>query len=527
MTAESARKEIERLAGGIRLALDARAGTVSDDTVAAARDLLEKADERLGLGDDFTVVAFAGSTGSGKSSLFNAVSGLEIARVGVRRPTTSKPTACVWGSGGEDLLDWLQVPKENRTWRESALDGDDEEALHGLVLLDLPDHDSTAAEHRIESDRLVGMVDVVLWVVDPQKYADFALHSRYLTQLSEYSDSVVVVLNQVDRLAFDERRATADHLHSLLEHDGLGESEVRLASAATREGVPALRELLQSTVAAHGAAGDRLASDLRAMADRIRGELGEPVENPAELSGAAGLVAAMNEAAGTEALAQTVHDDYLRRSYKRTGYPVLARLERGRADPLGARHGGDRDDLIRAAVPETSPAQSARVNLAARELVNDATAGLPLSWRDSISAAERSSTEELTGTLDDAVTGVHIERPTPGWWAAAAFFHMLFFILTILGVLCVIVDAILAVVIPGLMSALLWFIPAAALVVGIIGSIVTSALAASARRRGARQAAADVRQRMSEAVEQSARGSYFQPITEVLAEHKAIHDALR
>ncbi|PMC97498.1 ABC transporter, partial [Brevibacterium paucivorans] len=103
-------------------------------------------------------------TGSGKSSLFNAVSGLEIAEVGVRRPTTSEPIACVWGEGGDDLLDWLEVPKSRRTWRESALDGDDEEPLRGLILIDLPDHDSTAYAHREVSDRLIDMVDVVFWV---------------------------------------------------------------------------------------------------------------------------------------------------------------------------------------------------------------------------------------------------------------------------------------------------------------------------------------------------------------------------
>lgn len=527
MTSESTRSEIERRAAGIRAALNAQAGALSAQTATAAAELLGRAEQRQGLGDDFTVVAFAGSTGSGKSSLFNAVSGLEIAQVGVRRPTTSKPTACVWGSGGEDLLDWLEVPAENRTWRESALDGHDEEALHGLVLLDLPDHDSTAQAHRVESDRLVGMVDVVLWIVDPQKYADYALHSRYLTRLAEYSDSVVVVLNQVDRLAFDERRATADHLRKLLEHDGLADAEVRLASAATREGVPELRTLLQETVSAHDAAGERLVADLQAMGQRIRGELGEPVADPEQLAGADRLVAAMEEAAGVEALAQTVHDDYLRRAYRVSAYPVLARLQRGKPDPLGARHGGDRDDLLRAGVPETSPAQSARVNLAAHEFVAEATAGLPLSWRDSVSSAEKRGTAQLTETLDEAVTGVHLERPTPGWWGAARFFQVLFFVLTIIGALALVAGIIAAVL--GLLdgSPLLWIVPAGVLVLGAVGSLITSVLAAGARLRGADRAAAQVRERMADAIGRAAAGSYFAPIAQVLAEHRAIYDALR
>ncbi len=242
-----AAEEISRLRDGIKRALELESGRIDTQTVADALELLKKTEARLDLGLDRTVVAFAGSTGSGKSSLFNAVSGLEIAQVGVRRPTTSKPTACVWGDGGEEFLTWLGVPIDNRTWRESALDGKDEEPLRGLILLDLPDHDSTAASHRHEADRLVGMVDMVVWVVDPQKYADFSIHSRYLRKLAKYSHNMVVVLNQIDRLNPEQQKATGDHLKSLLEADGLENADVKLVSAVTRQGVPELARNLSKS----------------------------------------------------------------------------------------------------------------------------------------------------------------------------------------------------------------------------------------------------------------------------------------
>ena len=59
-------------------------------------------------------------------------------------------------------------------------------ALDGLVLLDLPDHDSTEIDHRMEVDRLVQLVDMLVWVVDPQKYADAAIHDRYLKPLAQH-----------------------------------------------------------------------------------------------------------------------------------------------------------------------------------------------------------------------------------------------------------------------------------------------------------------------------------------------------
>src|SRR5699024_3038030 len=241
----SAQTEIRRLAEGIRHSLSLSADKLSGDVRTDAQKLLERAEDRLGLGEDFTVVAFAGSTGSGKSSLFNAVAGLENARFGVRRQPTSRPTDCHRGQGGNDGLDWLRVPERSRTWRESALDGDDQRRLHGLILLDLPDHDSTAVEHRVESDRLVGLVDVVFWVVDPQKYADFLLHADYLTELAENSANMVVVLNQIDKLSPEEQKAATDHLRHLLNED-------------TR------------TFVSKDAAAERLLADMQAMAKRIR-----------------------------------------------------------------------------------------------------------------------------------------------------------------------------------------------------------------------------------------------------------------
>lgn len=525
---DATHSRIATLTEGIRHALTLGPRKISDDTRSAAEDLLEKAEARLKLGEDSTVVAFAGSTGSGKSSLFNAVAGLEIAKVGVRRPTTSKPTACVWGEGGEEIMSWLQVPVGNRTWRESALDGDDQERLHGLVLVDLPDHDSTSAEHRVESDRLVNLVDVVFWVVDPQKYADFSLHSHYLSEFAAHASSMVVVLNQIDRLSAEEQVACRDHLQQLLAHDGLDKARVALASALTREGVPELREILTETVRAQAAASERLLTDLTEMAARIRRELGTPVEQPEQLPGTDRLIDAMVDAAGVNAVAQTVEDDYLRRAYKKTGYPPLAMAQRGQADPLGARHGGDREDLIRAAVPETTRTQSARVNLAAHELVIDAVSTLPMAWQADVAKAEKQSMAELTHTLDEAVTAVRIERRRPGWWALASVLQMLLFLATVIGALWLIIQLVLlfAGVDAAAGSAPLWIAPGALLMLGIIGSVITSSTAAAARRKGAKEAADDVTERLTQAVHHAAASSYLAPISDVLREHREVYDRL-
>src|SRR5215210_6340594 len=155
-------------------------GRVPDEVLAEARRVVGHADRRLALSGSATVVALAGATGSGKSSTFNALSGTDLATVGVRRPTTAHAMAVTWGEdAAEDLLDWLEIPRRHVLEPDTASAG-----LDGLVLLDLPDHDSTEVQHRLEVDRLVQLVDMLIWVVDPQKYADAALHDRYLIPLA-------------------------------------------------------------------------------------------------------------------------------------------------------------------------------------------------------------------------------------------------------------------------------------------------------------------------------------------------------
>lgn len=70
---------------------------LDDAALSEVFHVLERATSRRSLSAEHTVVGFFGATGSGKSSLFNAVAGTDAARVAVRRPTTSEPLAMVWG----------------------------------------------------------------------------------------------------------------------------------------------------------------------------------------------------------------------------------------------------------------------------------------------------------------------------------------------------------------------------------------------------------------------------------------------
>ena len=94
------------------------------------------------------------------------------------------------------------------------------------MLLDLPDHDSTEVSHHLEVDRLVKLADLLVWVLDPQKYADAAIHDRYLKPLAGHADVMMVVLNHIDTVPEDRRDAMIADVRRLLDQDGLGEVPV-------------------------------------------------------------------------------------------------------------------------------------------------------------------------------------------------------------------------------------------------------------------------------------------------------------
>jgi GTP-binding protein EngB required for normal cell division len=232
--------------------------TLLDDADA----VLKRAGERLRLSGSHTVIALAGGTGSGKSTLFNALSGATFSPPGVTRPTTRHVHACVWGiQGAGPLLDWLNVQRRHRYARASVLDSGESD-LDGLLLLDLPDHDSVVTASMAAVDRLAKLADMVIWVLDPQKYADAAVHNRYLIPLAGHASVFTVVLNQIDTLPPEQIRDCEQDLRRLLDAEGLTDTPVLPVSARTGEGLGDLRALLTQTVRRNRAVTDRIAADI-------------------------------------------------------------------------------------------------------------------------------------------------------------------------------------------------------------------------------------------------------------------------
>ncbi|WP_420000362.1 GTPase [Streptomyces boninensis] len=302
---------LRELVGLSRTRLDTR-------TLAEAGRVLDEAADRQKLSLEHTVVAIAGATGSGKSSLFNALAGATLSETGTRRPTTGAPSACAWRGQGDDaplqLLERLGMPPR------AARPQRDDLGLRGLVLVDLPDFDSMLADHRAQVERVLGRVDAVIWVVDPEKYADAVLHDRYLKPLAGYAEVTFVVLNQIDRLPDSATDQVLDDLRRLLDDDGMALGEhgepgscVLGLSAATGEGVGELRSELASFITERGAAARRLTADVDGAVARLR-EVYVGEGQAAGLSGAAreDFEDRLAEAVGARAAGQAAEREWLR-----------------------------------------------------------------------------------------------------------------------------------------------------------------------------------------------------------------------
>jgi GTP-binding protein EngB required for normal cell division len=271
---------------------DSSGGGFSAALLDDAESVLKRAGERLRLSSSHTVVALAGGTGSGKSTLFNTLSGASFSPPGVTRPTTRHVHACVWGmQGAAPLLDWLGVQRRHRYARASVLDSGESD-LDGLLLLDLPDHDSVVTASMAAVDRLSKLADMVIWVLDPQKYADAAVHNRYLIPLAGHTSVFTVVLNQIDTLPAEQIRDCQEDLRRLLDAENLTDTPLLPVSARTGAGLPELRELLMETMQHNRAVTDRITADIDAMIGGFAAYTGPQVAPDKALAAAAEPLAA-------------------------------------------------------------------------------------------------------------------------------------------------------------------------------------------------------------------------------------------
>ncbi|SCY83173.1 50S ribosome-binding GTPase [Streptomyces sp. 136MFCol5.1] len=541
-------------------------------TLAEAGRVLDEAAARQRLSSRHTVVAIAGASGSGKSTLFNSLAGAQISDTGLRRPTTAAPIACSWTDGAAGLLDRLAVP--GRLRRRPYQGGTEaDEALQGLVLVDLPDHDSAATGHREQVDRVLALVDAVIWVVDPEKYADAALHERYLRPLAGHAEVTFVVLNQVDRLPGDAADQVLDDLRRLLDEDGMALGEhgepgatVLSLSALTGDGVGELRELLGRFVQERTAAARRLSADVDAVAARLRSAYvaeGRPGLGECAREEFADRLA---EAVGAAAAGQAAEREWRRNAGRACGTPWL-RMWRWYES---TRQPGTTDwAAALPAPPEEQLTARQRVEQAVRTVADAAADGLPGPWAQAVREAAMNGAEGLPEALDelaqksgttsegpgravgegeragedagpgaapvDADGGAAVAAataggsgvarsgrvagrpPRPAWWPAAVMAQVSMTLLQIFGGLWLI-GQIVGVVEPGLLTA------ASVMMAGVVGGPLVEWSCAAAARGPARRYGLEAERRLREAAAACGRARVLDPVAAELVRYREVRE---
>ena len=517
-------------------AVDLVEGRLPPAVVDAARGVVDRAGGRLKLSPDHTIVALAGSTGSGKSSLFNAIVGLDLATVGVRRPTTSTALACVWGRvGAGGMLDWLGIERRHQVMRSSALEDTDVSDLQGLVLLDLPDHDSTAVSHRLEVRRLVELVDVVVWVLDPQKYADAALHEDFLRPLASHAGVMVFVLNHADLLSRTDLAACVADLRALLDDDGFKGSPLVVTSARTGLGQGRLRALLAERVLTRRSFAARVSADLGVAAEALATHTGAGEVAVPDTGEVAALREGLAQAAGVDGIAAAARRSYAVRAASSTGWPPIRWVSRLRPDPL-KRLGLDRatartrPDLVRSSMPAPTPVQRAQVDTALRRFADAAASDLPQRWSHAVREASRSRSDDLPDAVDHAITGTDLTAGMPRtWWRVLSAAQWVLFAALVAGVLWLGLLAVGTYVgLPDVPSPEVAGVALPVLLVGggaLLG-IVVALLARPARALGARRVEARSAARMRAAVGTVADELVVAPATGELQRLRDTREAL-
>jgi hypothetical protein len=385
----------------------------------------------MGFPGDAYVLAFVGGTGVGKSSLLNALAGDTISPASVRRPTTSHPVAWVPAAERtalEPLLAWLGVDEIRE---HAAAD------LGPVAILDLPDMDSVASEHRARVDAILPRVDAVAWVTDPEKYHDAALHDDFLRAWVGRLARQVVIVNKADRLGPDDGRRIRRDLETDLApaRAGLGGSTVQvlLTSAVPPPDLAGLRTWLADGVAAKAVVRAQVAATAVAMVHRLSREAGvdprepstpflDPRARAAAIDGATDAVLRAVDLPGLERQGQAA----TRARARARGTGPMGRITSLLYRASGREtHVADPDGFLlrwRDRGPLTPAVEAIRVALAA-PLRAASPAVRPLL------AAAVEPTELRRGlerAVDRAVGGLGpLEPPTSRWWPFLGFLQML------------------------------------------------------------------------------------------------------
>ncbi|WP_419703653.1 GTPase [Promicromonospora sp. NFX87] len=405
----------------------------AEEAEASRERLLAQLDEhllpRLAELSSPAVVVLAGSTGAGKSTLFNSLLREEVSEAGVLRPTTREPVVGVHPRD-VDTLTPGPVTELARLVKHEGVP-------RGTALMDAPDLDSFLSENRSTAHQLLEAADLWLFVTTAARYGD-ALPWQALDRAKERGASVAMVLNRVPKETLTTIRADLNSrmkergmkdvplfiVPDVGPHEGLldpklvepiqrwlglmaGPERSRTIILRTLKGaLGALPEWVMGLVAAVEDQGTA-AFDLRAAVDSVVPDE-QLAARTAVLSGAAGegtVAARFTELVSTHRISRITVRDGVARTTKRAGKAREAALVRLReeVEATTARSfvaaGVRTEESLRGALTGSGAPP------AGETILPDATARAKdrLAWGQTTAAEWSGQADEIVGRLDVTV----------------------------------------------------------------------------------------------------------------------------
>lgn len=190
---------------------------------AALRQIDDYIAPRLDHPDAPLLAVMGGSTGAGKSTLVNTLTGRIVSRSSAIRPTTREPVLLHspadrdWFTGPRILpgLERVRGPVAPGSRPGSVALIEDARLPSGLALLDAPDIDSVSEENRALAAKLLAAADLWVFVTTANRYAD-AVPWQLLDEAGRREMTLAVVLDRLPpgagvQIEPDLHRMLADH----------------------------------------------------------------------------------------------------------------------------------------------------------------------------------------------------------------------------------------------------------------------------------------------------------------------------
>ncbi len=287
-------------------------------------------------------------------------------------------------------------------------------------------------------------------------------------------------------------------------------------SAATGDGVEALRGAISKVAAGRQAAQARIEADIESV---TAGLVDAPAAQNAPKGAKKQLDEALARAAGAEGVAEVTAAAYRRRLGRRTGWLLTSWIGGLRADPLrrlGLTEAADDTGVHHSSRPAISASATAVANQAVRAYADDLAADLPSAWGEVLHERAESLAAEVPEMLDRAVARTELPAEPSRAWSVFTVVQWL----ALLGALVGVGWYLVATFLPGVLVPLLgddivpetygWPVPTllilGGLLLGVVLGMVTGVfgglIGAGVKRRTRRGIRRNVAEESSRGIEQ-------------------------